>query len=175
MSRSLFSLLPGKGIAEDSTTRDHDIITSAYTVLITNTRLISRFDGMGSYPGNALFSHDVLDAGITRRLFVHYLVLKTKRKDFSHKKIKNFLISLSCCIQTTFCQKKNLRKRSASLTPSHTMRMQGINRSREYLFNGFAWSASHGCFHNLSMCTYDVITGTYCVAGVHRYPYTMSI
>ena len=76
-----FELLPGEEIVEDSTKRETEVIKSAYSVFITNKRVIFRFDGMGSYLSNAFFYHDVLDAKITKRLFVHYLILKTKRKD----------------------------------------------------------------------------------------------
>jgi hypothetical protein len=76
-----FELLPGEEIVEDSTKRETDVIKSAYSVFLTNKRVIFRFDGMGSYLSNAFFYHDVLDAKITKRLFVNYLILRTKRKD----------------------------------------------------------------------------------------------
>lgn len=77
-----FELLPGEEIVEDSTKREADVIKSAYSIFLTNRRVIFRFDGMGSYLSNAFFYHDVLDAKITKRLFVSYLILKTKRKDY---------------------------------------------------------------------------------------------
>lgn len=77
-----FELLPGEEIVEDSTKRETDVIKSAYSIFLTNRRVIFRFDGMGSYLSNAFFYHDVLDAKITKRLFVSYLILKTKRKDY---------------------------------------------------------------------------------------------
>ncbi|NJD55300.1 MAG: hypothetical protein FIA94_02715 [Nitrospirae bacterium] len=76
-----FELLPGEAVVEDSTKRETDVIKSVYSVFLTNKRVIFRFDGMGSYLSNAFFYSDVLDARITRRLFVNYLILKTKRKD----------------------------------------------------------------------------------------------
>jgi len=76
-----FELLPGEEIVEDSTKRETEVIKSAYSIFLTNNRVIFRFDGMGSYLSNAFFYHDVLDVKITKRLFVSYLMLKTKRKD----------------------------------------------------------------------------------------------
>ncbi len=76
-----FELLPGEEIIEDSTKRDTDVIKSAYSIFLTNKRVICRFDGMGSYLSNAFFYEDVIDARTTRRLFVPYLILKTRRKE----------------------------------------------------------------------------------------------
>lgn len=76
-----FELFPGEEIIEDSTKRETDVIKSTYSVFLTNKRVIFRFDGMGSYLSNAFFYNDVLDTKITKRLFVNYLILKTKRKD----------------------------------------------------------------------------------------------
>gem|GEM_PF-6024576 len=39
-----FELLPGEEIREDSTRRDHDAIMAAYSVFLTNKRVIFRFD-----------------------------------------------------------------------------------------------------------------------------------
>lgn len=76
-----FELLPGEEIVEDSTKRETDLIKSAYSVFLTNKRVIFRFDGMGSHLSKTFFYHDVIDAKITKRLFVNYLILKTNRKD----------------------------------------------------------------------------------------------
>ncbi|MBI5848484.1 MAG: PH domain-containing protein [Nitrospirae bacterium] len=77
-----FELLPGEEIIEDSTQRSHDVIKSAYSVFLTNKRVIFRFDGMGSYLSNAFFFPDILDAKLTTRLFFNYLILKTGRKEY---------------------------------------------------------------------------------------------
>lgn len=77
-----FELLPGEEIIEDSTQRDHDVIKAAYSVFLTNKRVIFRFDGMGSYLSNAFFYADVLEARQTSRLFFNYLILKTRRKEY---------------------------------------------------------------------------------------------
>ncbi len=77
-----FELLPGEEVIEDSTQKDNDIIKSAYSVFLTNKRVIFRFDSMGSYLSNAFFYADVLDARPTTRLFINYLILKTRRKEY---------------------------------------------------------------------------------------------
>jgi len=77
-----FELLPGEEVLEDSTQRTHDVIKAAYSVFLTNKRVIFRFDGMGSYLSNAFFYADILDARPTTRLFFNYLILKTKRKEY---------------------------------------------------------------------------------------------
>ncbi len=77
-----FELLPGEEVVEDSTQRTHAVIKAAYSVFLTNKRVIFRFDGMGSYLSNAFFYADILDARPTTRLFFNYLILKTKRKEY---------------------------------------------------------------------------------------------
>ncbi len=77
-----FELLPGEEVIEDSTQRDHDVIKAAYSIFLTNKRVIFRFDGMGSYLSNAFFYADVLEARQTTRLFFNYLILKTRRKEY---------------------------------------------------------------------------------------------
>ena len=76
-----FELLPGEEVLEDSTQRTHDVIKAAYSVFLTNKRVIFRFDGMGSYLSNAFFYADILDVRQTTRLFFNYLILKTRRKE----------------------------------------------------------------------------------------------
>lgn len=77
-----FELLPGEEIIEDSTKRTREVIKPAYTVFLTNKRIIFRFEGMGSYLSNAFFLADVLEAGQIKRLFINYLILKTRRKEY---------------------------------------------------------------------------------------------
>ena len=77
-----FELLPGEEVVEDSTKRNYDVIKAAYSVFLTNKRVIFRFDGMGSYLSNAFFYTDVLEAKQTTRLFFNYLILKTRRKEY---------------------------------------------------------------------------------------------
>ena len=77
-----FELLPGEEVVEDSTKRNNEVIKSAYSVFLTDRRVIFRFDGMGSYLSNAFFYDDVLDVRATKRIFVTYLILKTKRKEY---------------------------------------------------------------------------------------------
>lgn len=77
-----FELLPGEEIVDDSTRRERDVIKAAYSVFLTNKRVIFRFDGMGSYLSNAFYFSEILDARPATRLFVHYLMLRTKRKEY---------------------------------------------------------------------------------------------
>lgn len=77
-----FELLPGEEVIEDSTQRTHDVIKAAYSVFLTNKRVIFRFDGMGSYLSNAFYYTDVLGVKQTTRLFFNYLILKTRRKEY---------------------------------------------------------------------------------------------
>jgi hypothetical protein len=77
-----FELLPGEEVKEDSTQRDNDVIKAAYSVFLTNKRVIFRFEGMGSYLSNAFYYADVLDAKKSTRLFFNYLILKTVRKEY---------------------------------------------------------------------------------------------
>lgn len=77
-----FELLPGEEGIEDSTQRNHAVIKASYSVFLTNKRVIFRFDGMGSYLSKAFFYADVLEAKQTTRIFINYLILKTRRKEY---------------------------------------------------------------------------------------------
>ncbi len=77
-----FELLPGEEVIEDSVAGDQSVIKSAYSLFLTNKRVIFRFDGMGSSLSNSFFYHDILAARQTKRIFFSYLILKTRHKEY---------------------------------------------------------------------------------------------
>lgn len=77
-----FQLLPDEEIIDDSTKRSHSGIKSAYSVFLTNKRAIFRFDGLGSSMTQSFFYEEILDVKLNKRLFVNYIQLRTKNRDF---------------------------------------------------------------------------------------------
>jgi hypothetical protein len=77
-----FQLLPGEDVIDDSTKRQNDIIKPAYSVFLTNKRAVFRFDGLGSSLTKSLFYNEILDAKPAKRLFINYLLVKAKDKEY---------------------------------------------------------------------------------------------
>jgi len=77
-----FHLLPDEEIIEDSTKRSYSGLRSAYSVFLTNKRAIFRFDGLGSSMTQSFFYGEILDIKPSKRLFVNYIRLRTKNRDF---------------------------------------------------------------------------------------------
>ncbi|OGW23882.1 MAG: hypothetical protein A2X59_11825 [Nitrospirae bacterium GWC2_42_7] len=77
-----FQLFPGENIIEDSTNKSHSGVKPAYSVFLTNKRVIFRFDGLGSSLTQSFFYNEVLDVKPVKRVFVNYLHVKTSKKEF---------------------------------------------------------------------------------------------
>lgn len=77
-----FQMLPDEEVIEDSTQKQHQGIKPAYSVFLTNKRVIFRFDGLGSSLTQSFSYNEILDIKPCKRLFVNYLHVRTKRKDF---------------------------------------------------------------------------------------------
>jgi hypothetical protein len=77
-----FQLLPDEKVIDDSTKRQQSAIRPAYSVFLTNRRSIFRFDGFGSSLTKAFFYNEILEVRPAKRLFLGYLVIKTKNKEY---------------------------------------------------------------------------------------------
>ena len=77
-----FQLLPDENIIDDSTQRSNPAIKPAYSVFLTNKRAIFRFDGLGSTLTQSFFYDEITAVKSCKRLFIDYLEVKTKKKDF---------------------------------------------------------------------------------------------
>jgi len=77
-----FELLPEEEIIDDTADRDRSGIKSAYSLFLTNKRVIFRFDGLGSSLSQSFFYNEITDVSTSRRLFITYLEVKTKKKRF---------------------------------------------------------------------------------------------
>ncbi len=77
-----FQMLPDEEIIEDSTQKQLAGLKPAYSVFLTNKRAIFRFDGFGSSLTQSFFYNEIIDVKPCKRLFVDYLHVKTKKKDF---------------------------------------------------------------------------------------------
>jgi hypothetical protein len=77
-----FQLLPGEDIIEDSTKRDNMLVKPAYSVFLTNQRVIFRFDGLGSSLTKSFLYNEIIEAKPSKRVFVNYLLIKTKDKEY---------------------------------------------------------------------------------------------
>lgn len=77
-----FQLMPDEEIIEDSTQKNHSKVKPAYSIILTNKRAIFCFDGLGSSLTHSFFYHEILSAASQERLFIKYLKVTTKKKDF---------------------------------------------------------------------------------------------
>ncbi len=78
MSWSLsFKLLPGEEVVEDSSKDQSALIKPVYSIILTNQRVIFRFDGLGSLLKKS-FSYDkVRDAKAVSRFKISYLLIES--------------------------------------------------------------------------------------------------
>ncbi len=77
-----FQLLPDEIVVDDSSQRPQTGIKPAYSVFITNRRVIFRFDGLGSSMSQSFFFDEILDVKPARRLFFSYLQVTTGQRQF---------------------------------------------------------------------------------------------
>lgn len=77
-----YQLLPGEDVIEDSSARTHPGIKPAYSIFLTTKRAIFRFDGIGSFLAQSFFYDEMLDIKPVKRLFVDYLLVKTKKREY---------------------------------------------------------------------------------------------
>lgn len=77
-----FELLPNEEIIDDTTRKVTSGVKPAYSVFLTNKRAVFRFDGLGSSMTQSFFYHEIETVSTSRRIFITYLELKTKKKNF---------------------------------------------------------------------------------------------
>ena len=78
-----FQLLPGEAIIDSTDKRKEETgsgIKPSYSVFLTNKRVVFRFDSLRTSMTQSFQYGEILEAGITRRLFITYLSLRTKEK-----------------------------------------------------------------------------------------------
>jgi hypothetical protein len=77
-----FELMQGEDVLESSDDRPRPAVRSAYSIFLTPTRAIFRFDGFGSSLALSFFYHEIMDIAPTKRLFINYIILKTEKKQY---------------------------------------------------------------------------------------------
>lgn len=78
-----FQLMPDEELIDDSTGRaEHSMIKPAYSVFLTNKRAIFRFDSLGSSLTQSFAYPEILEVRPRTKLFIKYLELKTKKKEY---------------------------------------------------------------------------------------------
>ena len=78
-----FQLLPGEAIVDSSDShagKSSPGIKPAYSVFLTNKRVVFRFDSLRSSMVQSFQYAEILETGTRKRLFINYLSLKTKMK-----------------------------------------------------------------------------------------------
>jgi len=76
-----FKLLPGEEIIEDSSKDQDALIKPVYSVLLTNKRVIFRFDGLGSLLKKSLSYNEIKNARSVKRLGISYLRIETNGRE----------------------------------------------------------------------------------------------
>jgi len=77
-----FELLPGEDIAEDSSKNQSSLIKPVYSVVITNRRVIFRFDGLGSLLKKSFFYDQLQDASPVKRFNINYLLIRAGGREY---------------------------------------------------------------------------------------------
>lgn len=77
-----FQLLEGEKLVESSLERPQSGVKTAYSVFLTDKRVVFRFDGFGSHLAQSFNYPEILDIKQCKRLFVNYLLIKTAQKDY---------------------------------------------------------------------------------------------
>ena len=77
-----FGLYPGEEIIEDSSKKQSSTIKPVYSVLITNRRVVLRFDGLGSLLKKTFFYNQIQDAKSVRRFNISYLFMKASGREY---------------------------------------------------------------------------------------------
>ncbi len=74
-------LMPEETVLEDSTKRPVKGVKPAYSVFLTNKRVVFRFDGLGSSMTQSFLYPEITEVRPTRRLLVMYLCVKSGQKE----------------------------------------------------------------------------------------------
>jgi hypothetical protein len=74
-------LMPEETVLEDSTTHPVKGIKPAYSVFLTNKRVVFRFDGLGSSMTQSFLYNEISDARPTTRMMITYLGMKSGQKE----------------------------------------------------------------------------------------------
>lgn len=77
-----FKLLLGEEIIEDSSENQHALIKPVYSILLTDKRVIFRFDGLGSLLKKSFYYNEIHDAKPIKRLNISYLFIKSKGREY---------------------------------------------------------------------------------------------
>lgn len=76
-----FQLHPGETVIEDSSLEDKNLVKSVYSVLLTERRVVFRFNGFGSKLCKSFMYGEIKGIQTTTRLFVSYLRITTYTHD----------------------------------------------------------------------------------------------
>jgi hypothetical protein len=76
-----FRLLPDEQIIDDSSRNQGALIKPVYSVLLTNKRVIFRFDGLGSLLKKSLPYNEIMNARSVKRIGINYLRIETNRRE----------------------------------------------------------------------------------------------
>jgi hypothetical protein len=74
-------LMPEETVLEDSTKHPVKGIKPAYSVFLTNKRVVFRFDGLGSSMTQSFLYHEITEAKPSTRMMITYLGVKTGQKE----------------------------------------------------------------------------------------------
>lgn len=69
-------MLPGEQILDDSSKDQDTLIKPVYSVLLTDKRVVFRFDGLGSLLKKSLSYNDIENARSVKRLGINYLQIE---------------------------------------------------------------------------------------------------
>ncbi|UCG78574.1 MAG: hypothetical protein JSV21_01700 [Nitrospirota bacterium] len=73
-------LVPGETVIEDSRDGNWAAYKPLYSVLLTDKRVILRFDSLGSSLSQSFFFNEIEEARSQKRLFINYLDIKARNK-----------------------------------------------------------------------------------------------
>jgi hypothetical protein len=76
-----FKLLPGEQIIEDSSKDQGALIKPVCSVLLTNKRVIFRFDGLGGLLKKSLSYDEIRNAKSVKRIGINYLQIETNGRE----------------------------------------------------------------------------------------------
>ena len=74
-------LLPDETVIEDSSSQAIAGVKPAYSVFLTNKRVVFRFDGFGSTMAQSFTYDEITMANAAKRMFITYLGLRTRTKE----------------------------------------------------------------------------------------------
>ncbi|MGE5892605.1 MAG: PH domain-containing protein [bacterium] len=131
-------LLPDEQVIEKPDAKSSMGIRSTYSALLTNKRVLFRFEALGSNLTQSFFYDEIEDVQPSKRLFVNYLQVKTQKKEYFINtsdteyladKIKSMKEQLK---STCSRDKQNENERCILLDMLDILRKNGILTDEEY-------------------------------------------